>query len=60
LLTGEHDINREETQAVAERYKKDGFKYVTYIEVPALDHRMPTAEWFDKGIAFLDAPLKQK
>ena len=54
LLTGDKDGNREQTQAYAEAMKKDGFKYVTYLQVPGMGHQTPDAEWFEKGIAALD------
>lgn len=54
LLTGDNDGNREQTQAYAEAMKKDGFKYVTYIQVPGMGHQTPNAEWFEKGIVALD------
>jgi dienelactone hydrolase len=57
LLTGDNDMNRKETQLYSEAMKKDGFRYMTYIQVPAMGHQPPDAEWFEKGIVALDAPL---
>ena len=54
LLTGDNDGNREQTQVYAEAMKKDGFKYVTYLQVPGMGHQTPNAEWFEKGIVALD------
>ena len=55
LLTGEHDGNRPQTKGNYERgFRKDGFEFVTYLEVPGMGHELPDAEWFEKGIAFLD------
>jgi poly(3-hydroxybutyrate) depolymerase len=54
LLTGDNDGNREQTQVYYEAMKKDGFKYVTYIQVPGMGHQTPNAEWFEKGIVALD------
>src|SRR5258705_3368444 len=51
LLTGETDPNREQTKIYYEQgFKKDGFLHVTYIEVPAMGHQPPNAEWFEKGL----------
>ena len=55
LLTGDTDDNREQTEAYFNAMKKDGFKYVTYFQVPGMGHQMPDAEWFEKGIVALDA-----
>ena len=55
LLTGDEDENRQQTQLYAEAMKKDGFRYVTYIQVPGMKHTAPDAEWFEKGIVALDS-----
>lgn len=57
LLTGDNDPNREQTQVYARGFEQEGFKYVTYIQVPDMGHAMPDAQWFEKGIVALDAPL---
>ena len=54
LLTGDSDGNRQQTQLYAEAMKKDGFRYVTYLQVPGMGHQAPDAEWFEKGIVALD------
>jgi hypothetical protein len=60
LLTGSNDFNRQNTKVVYdEGYAKDGFAHATYIEVPDMGHSMPPAEWFEKGLEFLDGPLPQ-
>ena len=56
LLTGDDDGNRQQTQLYAEAMKKDGFKYVTFLQVPGMGHQAPDAEWFEKGIVALDEP----
>jgi hypothetical protein len=59
LLTGQHDFNREETEATyVNGFKKLGFKHVTYIEVPGMGHYSPPSKFFEKGLIALDAPLK--
>jgi dienelactone hydrolase len=57
LLTGDNDMNQKETKLYAEAMKKDGFRYMTYIQVPGMGHQPPNAEWFEKGIVALDEPL---
>ena len=55
LLTGEHDMNRDSTQAIYEKgFKLDGFKHATYLEVPAMGHQLPPAEWFQKAVEAVD------
>jgi hypothetical protein len=57
LITGDNDMNREPTQAMFEKgFKVDGFKHVSYLQVPDMRHELPPAEWFDKA---LDALGKQ-
>jgi pimeloyl-ACP methyl ester carboxylesterase len=53
-LTGEGDMNRPPMVAFAEAMKQDRFQHVTLLDVPGLGHRMPDAQWFDKGLAALD------
>jgi poly(3-hydroxybutyrate) depolymerase len=51
LLTGETDMNREQTKEYYEKgFKKDGFLHVTYIEVPGMGHQPPNSEWFEKAL----------
>ena len=57
FLTGSKDFNRFGTIGVHKIYQQDGFKYLTYLEVPGMGHAAPDAEWFEKGIVALDAPL---
>jgi hypothetical protein len=59
LLTGALDFNRESTQAASEAMQKDKFAHVTYLEVPGADHNVGhvDGEWFEKGVAALDAPV---
>jgi len=54
LLTGETDMNREQTKVYYDAFLKDGFKHMTYIEIPKFGHQMPNKEWFDKGLALLE------
>ena len=54
FLTGDSDGNREQTEAYYNAAKKDGFKHVTYIQVPGMGHSSPDAEWFEKAIVALE------
>lgn len=55
LVTGERDMNRLQTKQNYEQgFKKDGFQYVAYLEVPGMGHQLPPADWFEKAVAFLD------
>jgi len=61
LLTGENDMNREPTRAIYEKgFKTDGYKHVICIEVPGMGHQIPSAEWFEKAIEFLDDPKPEQ
>lgn len=60
LLTGSEDFNRTETQTIYEKgFVKEHFSFVTYLEVPGMAHALPPADWFEKGIDALDAPLAE-
>jgi dienelactone hydrolase len=57
LVTGEKDFNLANTRAVFEHgFKKEGFKSAKLLEVPGLSHAPPAADWFEKGLEFLDNP----
>jgi Tetratricopeptide repeat len=59
LLTGEHDGNKPQTLATYELgLKRAKFEFVTYLEVPGMDHRRPPADWFDRGIQAMDEPIE--
>jgi tetratricopeptide (TPR) repeat protein len=55
LLTGERDFNRVQTRVVRDELADDGFRTVTYLEVPAMSHYDPVpAEWLEKAYSALD------
>lgn len=55
LLTGENDFNLQPTKQIHELgYVKEKFKNIEMIVVPGLAHDLPAAEWFEKGLEFLD------
>lgn len=57
LLTGSKDFNLEPTKGTYNAMLGEKFAHATLLEVPGLSHEMPDAEWFDKGLAALDAPV---
>jgi hypothetical protein len=54
LLTGDHDSNRPQTQDYYEHGYKKKLKHVLYLQVPGMGHEMPSAQWYEKAILFLD------
>jgi hypothetical protein len=55
LLTGETDLNRQNTRRVYKKgFKAEGFRHVLYLEVPSMGHACPPADWFAKGLDFLE------
>ena len=55
LLTGDSDGNRAQTRANYDLgFLKDGFDYVTYLQVPKMGHQPPPPDWLEKGLEFLD------
>lgn len=57
FVTGQTDYNRDETRQVARGYRAARFASVDYLEVPDMDHALPSGAWFDKALAPLDAPF---
>jgi hypothetical protein len=61
LLTGDNDGNRGQTRANYDLgFLKDGFEYVTYFQVPRMGHQPPPADWFEKGLEYLDQRPTEK
>jgi TolA-binding protein len=58
LLTGDGDMNREQTHVYFDGFVKEGFKHITYVEIPKFGHQMPNKEWFAKGLALLE-PIEE-
>lgn len=55
LLTGEKDFNRPQTKAIYDAMREDGFRHVTYLEIPGADHYYGIhAEWLARGLESLD------
>jgi predicted esterase len=54
LVTGEHDENRENTQAISTNgFMREGFRHVLYLEVPGMTHAMPDAKVFKQVMDYL-------
>jgi predicted esterase len=54
LLTGENDENRENTKSAnATGFKREGFRHVLYLEVPAMGHEMPDGKVLARAIEYL-------
>ena len=58
FLSGETDFNRPQNEATAHAYEREKYRHVTHLLVPGLGHWIPDAEWFGRGIDFLDVPLR--
>ncbi len=55
LLSGEQDPNaRPLLRASYEGLTLDGFKHVTFLQVPSFGHAHPQQSWFEKGIFALE------
>ncbi|MEM8962917.1 MAG: hypothetical protein AAGD38_15635, partial [Acidobacteriota bacterium] len=58
LVTGDLDFNRTQTEVYSEKYRRAGFRHVTYLQIPNADHYGGLdASYLDKGIQALDEPL---
>jgi predicted esterase len=57
LLTGDHDSNRQQTQDYYEHGYKQKLKHVLYLQVPGMGHEMPSPQWYEKAIVFLDTAM---
>ena len=55
LLTGETDFNRDNTERIFKNgFQAEGFRHVSYIEVPGIGDQRPPADWLAKAIKYLD------
>lgn len=60
LLTGDQDINRENTREVwRSGFEHEGFRHVRYLEVPGLKHTLPSAEVLGTALGFVAAKETQ-
>lgn len=60
LLTGDEDFNMPEMRSHFEHgFERDGFEHAHYLEVPGMAHSYPDADWFERAIVLLDAPLNE-
>jgi pimeloyl-ACP methyl ester carboxylesterase len=61
LIAGDQDPNHDPAKAAYEQgFVPDGFKHAVFYEPPGLGHRAPPVEWFEKGLAYLDAIPKDR
>ena len=59
LLTGENDINRDNTKAVMEKgFKINGFRNVLYLEEPGMGHTMPNMDYLRMALDFMTGTNK--
>ncbi|MFO1498562.1 MAG: PHB depolymerase family esterase [Verrucomicrobiota bacterium] len=55
LLTGEKDVNRDNTKSVANHgFTANGFQNIRYMEVAGMGHELPDAAVLDAALEFLD------
>jgi len=59
FLTGDKDFNKNNVKAVSTGYRKDGFKYIEYLEQPKMSHELQSAEYVEKAIVWLDEKLPE-
>ncbi len=57
LMTGEKDFNREQTTAYYETGYRKVLQHVILLEEPKIAHTLPSEDWYEKAIVFLDAHL---
>jgi predicted esterase len=61
LIAGENDPNRQPMKAMFDGgFTVEKFKHVEFYNVPELGHQPPGAQWFEKGIDFLDGVPKER
>jgi len=54
LLTGERDFNRQQTRRTYETMKQEGFRHVTFLEIPGADHyHAVDADYLLQGLEYL-------
>ncbi|MEK7483797.1 MAG: hypothetical protein AABZ60_05650, partial [Planctomycetota bacterium] len=59
LLTGSQDFNQAQTKLVYDAYLQDEFSQTLYIEIPEMEHTLPSLEWVEKAILFLDQSVRE-
>jgi len=61
LLTGENDMNRENTKILMENgFLQDRFSQVIYLEVPGMKHAIPSAVELNTALVYLDTGNKPR
>lgn len=57
FMTGEKDFNREQTATYYERGYSKVLQHVILLEEPKIAHTLPSEDWYEKAIDFLDAHI---
>lgn len=57
IFTGDKDTLKSNCVATFKGMQEDKFAHAAYFEAPNWGHTHPNAEWFEKGIAAIEAPL---
>ena len=57
FMTGDKDMNLQDTKGVLAGYVKQKFQRTSLFQVPEMGHQIPPTDWMKKGIVFLDQPL---
>ncbi|MBU4460960.1 MAG: prolyl oligopeptidase family serine peptidase [Verrucomicrobia bacterium] len=57
LMTGEKDFNREQTTAYYATGYSKALQHVILLEEPKIAHTLPSEDWYEKAIVFLDAHI---
>jgi predicted esterase len=57
LVTGENDVNRDNAKSTADHgFSANGFTHCLYMEVPAMQHTLPSVMVFQTALKYLDNP----
>jgi predicted esterase len=55
LITGDNDVNLHNTSAIYEQgFKQFGFEHVLYLQVPGMGHAIPSAEYLNRALDYVD------
>lgn len=55
LVTSEKDFNLANTRAVLKQgFQQEGFANAQLFEVPVIGHQLPSADWLEKAVRYLD------
>ncbi|MAG58841.1 MAG: hypothetical protein CMJ83_21335 [Planctomycetes bacterium] len=60
FFCGSKDFNRDHSKAVYDDMKRQRYRHTVWQEAPGLGHVLAPPDWFEKGLAHLDAAAKPK